>query len=131
MTPCCWSKDTRPAHNRRCGAWRTTWLRERSESSGGAGSERFCDPRKARNWFSRAEHSHEDASFFFRERVCRVRAAVSHAFSRGIRGEMERLFADQYEEARTAGRLSVASLWFRTFRDLVLSLMREHVEEWT
>jgi len=43
--------------------------------------------------------------------------------------EMERLFWDQYQDARNDGGFSVASLWFRTLRDLGLSLVREHIEE--
>jgi len=43
--------------------------------------------------------------------------------------EMERLFGNQYQDARNNGGFSVASLWFRTLRDLGLSLVREHTEE--
>jgi capsular polysaccharide biosynthesis protein len=43
--------------------------------------------------------------------------------------EMERLFREQYQDARNAGGFSVTSFWFRTLRDLGLSLIREHIEE--
>ena len=43
--------------------------------------------------------------------------------------EMERLFREQYRDARNAGGLSVTSLWFRTLRDLGSSLIRQHIEE--
>jgi len=43
--------------------------------------------------------------------------------------EMARLFREQYQDARNAGGFSVASLWFRTLRDLGLSLVQEHIEE--
>ena len=43
--------------------------------------------------------------------------------------EMERLFQEQYGDARNAGALSITSFWFRTLRDLGSSLVREHIEE--
>jgi capsular polysaccharide biosynthesis protein len=51
------------------------------------------------------------------------------AFREEYGAEMERLFAEQYEDAAKDGFLSMVSFWARTMGDFSFSVVKEHIEQ--